>query len=290
MVQGSEYVIITPARDEEEHIEKTIESIAYQTIRPSKWIIVNDGSTDRTGEILDRHAAQFQWISVIHRQNRGFRKSGGGVVEAFYEGYQSLRSDNWEFIVKLDADLSFSSDYFEKCFEYFSREPGLGIGGGEIYHNFGGMLKREATPKFHVRGATKIYRRACWEAIGGLLAAPGWDTIDELKANMLGWKTYSFGDLRLLHYRLTGSAEGRVRDCVKHGVAAYVSGYHPAFIAASCLRRLIHNPYVIGSLAIGYGYVNGYVTNRPRVNDPDLIHYVREQQLRRLCGQETIWK
>lgn len=290
MNQDTRYAVITPARDEEEHIAKTIEAVSSQTIPPSEWVIVNDGSTDRTGEIIDRYAAQFPWITAVHRTNRGFRKSGGGVVEAFYDGYRTLQSNHWEFIVKLDADLKFSSDYFERCLDYFRKEPKLGIGGGEIYHDFGGELKREATPKFHVRGATKIYRRACWEAIGGLLAEPGWDTIDEVKANMLGWKTYSFGDLRLLHYRVTGAAEGHVRDCVKHGVACYVSGYHPAFITASCVRRLIQKPYVIGSLAIGYGYIKAHLTNRARVDDPALIRYVRQQQIRRLCGQETIWK
>jgi len=290
MVQGTKYVIITPARDEAGYIEKTIASVAGQTLRPSEWIIVNDGSSDGTGKIAEQHAAQFQWITVIHRSNRGFRQPGGGVVEAFYEGYQALRRDDWDFIVKLDADLSFSSDYFEKCFERFSREPRLGVGGGEIHHNIGGRLKIEATPRFHVRGATKIYRRACWEAIGGLLAAPGWDTIDEVKANMLGWRSYSFKDLHLHHYRVTGSAEGHVRDCVKHGVVCHVSGYHPAFVAASCLYRLIRKPYVIGSLATVYGYIQAYVSRRPRVNDKDLIQYLRRQQLRRLCGLDTIWK
>lgn len=290
MVQGIKYVIVTAARDEESHIEATIASVANQTVRPAKWIIVDDGSSDNTGRIAEQQAVRFPWISVVHRSNRGFRKSGGGVVEAFYEGYQALGCDDWDFIVKLDADLEFSPDYFEKCFEIFTADPQLGIGGGEIYHSLGGELKLEAGPKFHVRGATKIYRRGCWEAIGGLLAAPGWDTIDEVKANMLGWKSYSFKGLRLLHFRYTGSAEGLVRGCVKHGVACHVSGYHPAFVAASCVYRLTQKPYVVGSLAVWYGYVKAFVTQRPRVNDAALIRYLREQQLRRLCGLETIWK
>ena len=284
------YAVITPVRDEEKYVSATIESVSRQTIRPTEWAIVDDGSADRTGEIIDRYAAQFPWIRAVHRPNRGFRKSGGGVVEAFYDGYKALQFDNWDFIVKLDGDLTFSQDYFEKCFAHFRSEPQLGIGGGEIYHDLAGKLTLEGNPRFHVRGATKIYRRACWEAIGGLWVAPGWDTIDEVKANMLGWGTRSFKELRLVHHRLTGTAEGLVPDRVKHGLACYISGYHPLFVAASCLRRLIRKPYVVGSLAVSYGFLKGYLGGLPRVNDPQLISYVRSQQLRRLCGLQTLWK
>jgi glycosyltransferase involved in cell wall biosynthesis len=284
------YVIITPVRDEEEYIGATIESVSKQSVRPIEWVIVDDGSTDRTGEIIDQYSAQLPWIRAVHRANRGFRKSGGGVVETFYDGYRALRSDDWDFIVKLDGDLTFTTGYFQECFAHFDREPQLGIGGGEIYHSVDGELKLEANPRFHVRGATKIYRRACWEAIGGLWVAPGWDTIDEAKANMLGWATRSFKELRLLHHRITGSADGFVKDRVKHGVACYVSGYHPLFVLASCLRRLVRKPYIVGSFAVFFGFLKGYLRQLPRVNDSQLIHYVRSQQLRRLCGLETIWK
>ena len=285
------YVIVTPVRDEEDHIAETIRSVTCQTIPPSEWVIVDDGSTDGTGKIIDKHAAEYPWIRALHRPNRGFRKSGGGVIEAFYAGYDALRREDWEFIVKLDGDLTFPADYFEKCFEHFDREPRLGIGGGEIYHVLGsGEPKVEANPAFHVRGATKIYKRECWEAIGGLIRAAGWDTIDEVKANMLGWKTHSFRDLRLLHHRFTGSAEGVLRDRVKHGVACYVSGYHPLFLTASCVSRLVQKPYILGSAAIAYGFLKGYFTRAPRVHDTPLVGYLRSQQLKRLCGLETIWK
>jgi poly-beta-1,6-N-acetyl-D-glucosamine synthase len=284
------YVIITPVRDEEEHIGATIESVRRQTLLPAEWVIVDDGSSDRTGEIIDRYAAQYSWIRVLHRKNRGFRKSGGGVMEAFYDGHNTLRCNDWDFIVKLDGDLSFAPEYFEKCFDYFRKDPDLGIGGGEIHHSVVGMAKLEENPRFHVRGATKVYRRTCWEAIGGLWPAPGWDTIDEVKANMSGWRTYSFADLHLLHHRLTGSAEGLLRDRVKHGVACYASGYHPLFVAVSCLRRVTQKPYVSGSLAIAYGFLKAYWTHPPRLEDRSYIAYIRGQQLKRLCGMQTIWR
>ncbi len=290
MTQDVKYVIITPVRDEENYVAETVRSVAAQTVLPTEWIIVNDGSSDRTGEILDECATRFPWMRVIHRPNRGFRKSGGGVIEAFNDGFNALSRTNWDFLVKLDGDLTLPGDYFEKCFEHFEQQPALGIGGGVICHEVDGALKVEANPKFHVRGATKIYRRACWQAIGGLWSAPGWDTIDEAKANMLGWKSDSFGELRLCHHRITGTADGLVRDRVKHGLACYISGYHPLFVAASCLYRIVQKPYLIGSFAVGYGFVKGYLDRVPQVDDTRLISYMRSQQLRRLCGLETIWK
>ena len=203
------YVIISPARDEGKHIQLTIRSIVDQTIPPSRWIIVNDGSTDNTGPIAEEAARLHPWIHVIHRGNRGFRQAGGGVVDAFYEGYRRLKDDSWDYIVKLDADLSFDPNYFEKCFSEFAGNARLGIAGGTICANVNGGLTPEAKddPKFHVRGATKIYRSSCWRDIGGLLPAPGWDTLDEVKANMLGWTTHTLSGINALHHRPTGAAD-----------------------------------------------------------------------------------
>src|SRR5579863_7315394 len=152
------YVVITPARNEIEHLQKTIDSVAAQTVLPERWVLVDDGSTDGTGALLDGAGKKYPWIRVIHRADRGFRKSGGGVIEAFYEGYNALQCNDWNFLVKLDGDLSFA-------FDYFRNDPKLGIGGGEIHHNISGKLKLEENPRFHVRGATKIYTRSCWEGI-----------------------------------------------------------------------------------------------------------------------------
>jgi poly-beta-1,6-N-acetyl-D-glucosamine synthase len=284
------YVIITPVRDEEKFIESTIESVRRQTVPPVEWVIVDDGSTDRTGELLDNAAATLPWLRIVHRVDRGFRKPGGGVMEAFYAGYNGVQHQDWEFLVKLDGDLTFAPDYFEKCFDYFRRDPKLGIGGGEIHHEVVGELKLEQNPRFHVRGATKIYKRACWETIGGLWPDPGWDTIDEVKANMLGWHTYSFGDLPLLHHRFTGSEGGILRDRIKHGKVCYISGYHPLFVVASCLRRLAQKPYVLGAGAILYGFLKAHVIRTRRLEDRSYVAYIRSQQLRRLFGMQSIWR
>jgi biofilm PGA synthesis N-glycosyltransferase PgaC len=284
------YVIITPVRDEEAYIRHTIESVVAQTIQPAEWVIVDDGSTDATGSTIDQYSKQFSWIRTVHRPNRGFRQAGGGVVEAFYSGYNSLQTTGWDFVVKLDGDLTFSPDYFQRCFEQFAKDSRLGIGGGEIYHRVHGELKLEAGPRFHVRGATKIYRSPCWEAIGGLVTAPGWDTVDEVRANMLGWNTRSFSELQLVHHRFTGSAQGILRDRVKYGSVCFICGYHPLFVLARCTYRLFRKPYVVGSLAILFGFLKSYLIHTPQVNDQPMIRYLRKQQLRRLFGMQTIWR
>lgn len=284
------YVVVSPVRDEEAYIRFTLDCMVRQTILPKEWVIVNDGSTDRTGSIIDEYARQYSWIRVVHRVNRGFRKAGGGVVDAFNEGYQTIQSSDWDFVVKLDGDLSFQPDYFEKCFANFASDPRLGVGGGVICNVVNGIEELEKCPAFHVRGATKIYRRGCWDAIGGFWPAPGWDTMDEVKASMLGWTTKSFPDLHILHHRYTGTAEGLWAGLVKNGRANYICGYHPLFMVSKCVLRLVQKPYLIGSAALFYGFITGYLKNVPQVDDPETISYLRRQQLSRLWGRETIWR
>jgi len=284
------YVVITPVRDEEEHILSTLESMIRQTVVPKEWIIVNDGSKDNTGKIIDEFAARYGWIKAVHRVDRGFRKAGGGVVDAFNDGYRALTTDTWDFVVKFDGDLTFDANYFEACFDEFQRDSELGVGGGVICYVENGEKRFEEAPSFHVRGATKIYRKACWQKIDGLLAAPGWDTIDEIKANSLGWKTRSFPHLHLIHQRDTGAADGLWPSLVKYGRANYICGYHPLFMASKCVLRLGRKPYLIGSIGLMYGFVSGYVKGIPQVEDPATIKYLRHQQISRLMGRESLWK
>lgn len=284
------YVVITPVRNEAAHLPETVRSLASQSARPREWVIVNDGSTDSTGEIADQAAAAHAWIHVVHRGDRGCRKPGTGVVEAFDEGYRALESRSWDYLVKLDGDLSFQPDYFARCFEQFSADPKLGLGGGSIYHVIGGKPVLEPCPAFHVRGATKIYRRTCWNQLGGLHAAPGWDTLDEVKARMLGWNTRTFPELTVIHHRYTGTAEGIWAGLVKNGRANYFSGYHPLFMVAKCLARCLRPPVLAGSIALAYGFLRGYFERAPQVNDPELVRYLRAQQLSRLAGRQTIWR
>jgi glycosyltransferase involved in cell wall biosynthesis len=264
--------------------------MARQTILPKQWIIVNDGSQDGTGTLIDQAALQYPWIRAVHRKDRGSRKWGAGIIEAFYAGYDALDCDDWEYMSKLDGDLSFEPDYFERAFEKLRDNPKIGIGGGVLYHYDHGQRVLENHPKFHVRGGVKIYRRECWEAIGGLWVGPGSDTVDEVKANMLAWTTSSFFDIHLIHHRFTGASWGRWGGLTKDGKIDYVLGYHPLFLAAKVISRLIRRPYVVGSFAHVCGYLSANMQHIPRVDDPQLIQYLRQQQLARLFGGNTIWK
>jgi biofilm PGA synthesis N-glycosyltransferase PgaC len=289
-VHSRKYAVITPVRDEEALLPSTIESMIRQTIVPAEWIIVNDGSKDNTGKIIDDYASRYPWIRAVHRQDRGFRKSGGGVVDAFNDGYRALTCGDWQFIAKFDGDLTFAPDYFEKCFAEFDRDPKLGVGGGVICYVVDGVDQIEEAPAFHVRGATKIYRRECWEGIGGFWPAPGWDTMDEVKANRLGWSSRSFPQLHLIHHRDTGSADGLWPTLVKYGRANYICGYHPIFMFSKCVRRLLQKPFVLGSVGLMYGFVSGYIQRIPQVDDRATILYLRQQQMNRLFRRQTIWR
>jgi len=284
------YVVVTPVRDEQEYIRRTIESMVAQTVRPVEYVVVNDGSKDRTGQIIEEYARQYSWIRAVHREDRGYRKWGAGIIEAFYSGFDALTCRDWEFMSKMDGDLSFAPEYFEGVFGKFADDPRLGIGGGFLYHVENGRKTVEGHPTFHVRGGAKVYRRQCWDALGGLWVGPGSDTLDEVKANMLGWSTRSFPDLEIEHHRWTGAAYGRWGGLAKNGKTDYVCGYHPLFMLAKCGARVVQRPYVVGSLALMYGYVAAFLEKAPRVDDPELIRYLQTQQLARLSGRETIWK
>jgi glycosyltransferase involved in cell wall biosynthesis len=285
------YLAITPVRNERDHFARTIASMEAQTIRPCFWVIVDDGSSDGTGDLADQAAREHDWIRVVHRPDRGARKQGGGVIEAFYDGFALVADEPWDYLVKLDGDLGFDADYFQRCLERFAADTKLGIGGGNIWCDLKGIVYEDGAedPPFHVRGATKIYRRATWDAIDGIARMTGWDTLDELKANMLGWRTYKLKDIRIWQLKATGSADGDWRNWTKNGLANYIAGYHPLFMCAKCLRRLVRTPSLLQPLGLGWGFLKGYALGAPRIPDRQLVTYVRQQQLNRLLGKPSLW-
>lgn len=283
------YAIVTPVKNEEDFLEDMVDSVVRQTVRPRQWIIVDDGSTDRTGEIIQRAALAHGWIRGVRVEDQpSSRKAGGeAVVPA---GLRLLDLSELEVLARLDGDIAFEPDYFEQLLDEFRKNPRLGIASGVCCERQGGVLVEEAHPRFHTRGALKTYRVSCFHDIGGLELVLGWDVVDEVRANMLGWETRSFPHLRVIHQRPTQTARGRLRGCRNVGRAAYFTGYHPLFLLARVVRRLGRPPYLIGGVFEALGYLQGYASKRPRVDDPALIQYLRRQQLNRLIGRETIWK
>jgi biofilm PGA synthesis N-glycosyltransferase PgaC len=280
-IAGRRYVVISPVKNEEKYIKLTIDSMIRQTLKPVVWVIVNDGSQDETETIIRKYAEDYSWIKLVNRPISAVRKRGKGVIEAFYAGYETLDLE-YDFIVKLDGDLSFEPNYFESLLREFEKDPKLGIAGGALYEKPDGKKWAMYTYSDEVRGCTKIYRCACFEAIGGLVSAMGWDGIDEWTALSLGWKVRSFFDYKVYHYRFTGSATSLLHNCIELGDAAYRIGYHPLFIIARGISRMFDRPYVIGGMAMITEFFKAGLEGRKRLSNTSVIQYIHKIQMRQL--------
>lgn len=284
----SRYVIISPVRNEEEFIEKTIQSIINQNILPAEYIIVNDGSTDKTPVIIAKYVKKYSWIKSIDRP-RGVHSPGPGVVKAFYAGFDHITFNNWEFVVKLDGDLSFEANYFQSLLNEFDRNPKLGIASGVTYQPMGNKLIIDRMPEDHVRGAAKMYRRSCFYEIGGLPKVLGWDTIDELKAQLAGWETRSYKNLILVHYKPIGVKQTNiVKRELTAGERHYYLGYHPVFAVLRDVYRMFHKPFLIAGLLNFVGFNMAYIQKKDRI-DRQLIKLVRKKQMERLTFRRRFW-
>ena len=267
---GRKYVIIMPSRDEARFIERTIACLARQTIPPEECVIVDDGSTDATGRIADKAAAEYPWLQVVHRPNRGARAVGGGVIEAFYSGFEVLRRDDYDYICKMDADITLRPDYFQRIIEKMEGDPQLGAASGKVFNPTKGEPFEERIIDEQVSGAAKFYRREAFEQIGGFVQAVMWDGIDFHRARMLGWKTRSFRDdeLKIMHYRLMGSSHRNVfHGRLRWGRGQWFMGTHPLYILASGIYRFAERPWVVGGLFIIMGYFDAMLRKQARYDD-----------------------
>lgn len=276
------YVVITPARDEERTIALTLRSMFAQTIPPLRWVIVNDGSSDRTREIIECQLGTVPWLVLMDRHDRGFRALGGGVVEAFAEGLARVQDLSWEFVVKLDADLSFGPRYFENLLARFEANPKLGMASGKTFLLQDGRKRIEWCHDDHVRGPAKMYSRPCFEAIGGLEARRGWDMIDETRAQMLGYETRSFVAEELIHHRPIDARQPRVlQSRFEMGKLYHYLGYHWLYHALRCARSVLEDyPRPLGGLALLAGYAWAAVSGAERY-EPEYVAFVRRRQLER---------
>ena len=276
------YTIITPVHNEAIYIEHTIKAVLSQTISPSLWIIVDDGSTDGTFEIICEYGQGYSWIKPIRMPNLTQRSRGAHVAEIFNYGFGFIEN-NYDYIVKLDGDVSFNENYFESLFNKFLDNPKLGIAGGVIYNKITNSWKLEITPKDHVRGATKVYRRKCFEDIGGIESVNGWDSIDEWRAQMRGWQTRTYEEIKIFHHRPTGASDGKLKRFYRQGEFAFFLGYPwIAIIARSFYRSLIEKPYILGGISIFFGYLLNWLFRKPKFHDTELRDYVKKKQIRRL--------
>jgi glycosyltransferase involved in cell wall biosynthesis len=277
------YVLITPARNEAAFIELTLKSVVAQTLLPVKWLIVSDGSTDGTDEIVRRYAAEHTWIELVRmpeRQERHF----AGKVHAFNAGYERVRSLNYDIIGSLDGDISFDADYFEFLLGKFIASPELGVA-GTPFSEGGTTYDYRFTSPEHVSGACQIFRRQCFEAIGGYVPIKGGgiDLIAVLTARMKGWQTRTFLEKTCLHHRKQGSAAHTTfANWFNVGRKDYVLGGHPLWEVFRCVYQMSKPPFIVGGGCLLAGYLWAMSCCRERSLSRELMKFRRVEQMVRL--------
>jgi len=279
-------VIISPVRDEERTLERTIYCMERQTHPPVRWVVVDDGSSDGTPDILASAQERIPWLRVVQRPDRGFRKLGGGVIDAFWDGLDTVDID-YDYVAKMDVDLEFSDRYLEKIFGYFDADPNLAAASGKVFRPEGGGFVEEFLIDEMVAGQFKLYRRACFEKIGGFVREIMWDGIDFHKSRMSGYRTRSIDDdeLRIIHLRLMGSSDrGIYEGRLRWGRGQYFMGTSLPYIVASGIFRMREKPYVVGGGLIVAGYLEAALKRHRRFDDPDFRRGLREWQWERLRG------
>ena len=284
----NKYVAITPARDEEKFLPGLLDSMLQQSVLPERWIVIDDGSTDSTPQILDKAASAHPWIEVHHLSHDRPRAEGGESIIM-----QFLPREVWErydYILRLDADISFRSEFVKSLLAEFARDPKLGIAGPTLYEPQGAEWKEIRSPAFHTRGAAKMYSRICFASIGGLENGLGWDTIDEARAMMMGLRSRAFPHIRAHHHRPQGAAGGLWKSRMAAGLAAYKIGYSPLFILARAIRRSLEPPFPFGGILLLAGYVQAGWQGTQRISSPEVVKFVRQQQVRRLIGMDSSWR
>jgi glycosyltransferase involved in cell wall biosynthesis len=285
-------LLITPCRDEAEHLERTLASVAAQTRPPDLWLIVDDGSTDATPEILARWAAALPYLRTL-RTRRFDRPDGDGLAAAaeavaFNQALGSVALREFSHVGKLDADIELAPDYFQRLLDRSAVEVDLGIVGGSLLENHGRGWRPTGGPEHHVRGALKLYRRDCLEALGGAIEERlGWDTIDEVEARMRGYRTRTLPHPVARHLRPVASRGGVLRGRARLGRAAYILRYSPWWVAAKAIQVGLARPYALGGGAYFWGYLRAASggDRRNRVEDPEFARFVAAELRGRARGR-----
>jgi glycosyltransferase involved in cell wall biosynthesis len=279
------YALITPCRDEAAYLQTTIDTVAAQTVLPAKWVIVDDGSTDATPQILAAAAQQHPYIHVIRRQDRGQRAVGPGVIEAFYDGLNAIDLEDYDYVCKFDGDLEMPPRYFERVMEHFEADAWLGTLSGKLYVRYGDREVEERCGDENSVGPAKFYRVSCFRDIGGFVRQVSWDGIDGHMCRMKGWIARSIHDdqLRIIHLRRMGSSQqsfwtGRVR----WGRGKYFMGSAPYYVLAVSVYRMAERPYIVSGIGIFWGYLKAMVARHSRIRDRDYLQFFRRYELRSL--------
>src|SRR5947207_8941061 len=281
------YVLITAARNEEAFVRRTLDSVVAQTLLPEQWVIIDDGSTDHTAEIVESYAKRHPWIELVRRRQDGDRNfaSKAHAVKAGLERVQSL---GFEIVGNLDADVSFEPNYMEFLMQKFSEDPELGVAGTPFTQNGDYDSSKDSFEgENYVAGPCQLFRRECFQEIGGYVPnrAGGLDWIAVMTARMKGWKVRAFPEKRFHHYRRLGTAEkGALRALFSYGEKDYCLGGSPIWQLFRVAYRVAKKPFVIGGLALLSGYCWAALRRVERAVSPELMRFHRREQMRKLTA------
>jgi poly-beta-1,6-N-acetyl-D-glucosamine synthase len=278
------YVLITAARNEEAYIEKTIQSVIAQTVLPKKWVIVSDGSTDRTDEITLKYTAKHSWIELIRIPGGGERHFAA-KAHAFNVGYERAKNIKYDVIGNLDADLSFEKVYIEFLLNKFVQYPELGVAGTPFIEDAAQPYDYRFTNIEHVSGACQLFRRECFESIGGYIPIKGGgiDWVAVTSARMKGWKTRTFTEKTIFHHRKMGTGKGNILSArFRLGKEDYYLGSHPLWALLRSFHQMKFEPYVLGGLFIYLGYITSWLRGTRRPIPPELVKFYRGEQMQRM--------
>lgn len=275
------YYIVIPAHNEEAFIALTLQSLVEQTLLPSKIVVVDDNSTDKTSKIVNEFASKFQFISLVQKTSEAIHLPGSKVIQAFHKGFETL-DENYDVIVKLDADLILPNNYFETIMETFKSDPKIGMAGGFAYiEKNNDWILENLTDKDHIRGAFKAYRKECFLQIGNLKPAMGWDTVDELLCKFYGWKVVTNQSLKVKHLKPTGANYNKTAR-YKQGEAFYTLGYGFLItsIASAKLAMLKKKPLLF------FDYIQGFLkaksAKKPLLVTAEQAKFIRSYRLKKM--------
>jgi biofilm PGA synthesis N-glycosyltransferase PgaC len=278
------YVLVTPARNEAKFIELTLKSVVAQTVHPLRWVIVSDGSTDGTDEIVERYAAENDWIELVRMPERTERHFAGKAY-AFKAGKDRLEGLAYDVIANLDGDISFEPDYFEFLLGKMVEDPQLGVIGTPYVEKNKETFDYRFVSVEHVSGACQVFRRACYEAIGGYqpVKVGTIDCIAVISARMKGWKTRTFTEIVCQHHRLTGTAQrGPIEAKFVMGKMDYVMGNHPLWQLFRMAYQITRKPWVLAGVALELGYLNAYIHRVERPVSREFVSFHRKEEMQRL--------
>jgi poly-beta-1,6-N-acetyl-D-glucosamine synthase len=275
------YVLITPAKNEELFIGKTLDSVVSQTLKPLLWVIVDDSSTDRTAEIISKYAEQYNFISLLRMQTSSQRDFGRKAI-AFKSGFASVQGLEYSYIGNLDADISLEPDYFQNIVNEFEKNPTLGIAGGSVYVKIGSKFVTGDNTLDSVGGAVQLFRRKCFEEIGGYLPLKqgGIDAAAEITARMKGWSVRKFPENKVWEHRMTGTAIDPLWSAeFKQGMRFHSLGYGTLFYLLRSVAKILDPPLFIGSALSLSGFAYARLSGRPISLPPEIVSYLRREQI-----------